>query len=111
MNTKTKDLIFDIANIIFISLFSLMVFYPFYFVVVNSFNAQLGKGPALLFPKELFLRGYTGIFSTNNIFFAFIISSLRTITGTIIAVLICTIAAYSLRKKDLVYLSLIHISE
>ena len=99
----TADVIFDILNYAAITTLSLTIIYPFFYVVINSFNPLLTHGPAYLFPSKFSLRSYQIIFSDDTIFNAFIMSVLRTVVGVVATVFVCSTCAFALRKRDLLF--------
>ena len=101
MSSKMKEKIIDICIIMFMVIFSLLVFYPFYYVIINSFNARLMQGPALFWPGKLSVHSYITVFATDRLINAFLISASRTIIGLFTCVLLCAISAFALRKKEL----------
>ena len=84
-------------------LFSLAVIYPFYYTVMNSFNADIAKGPALLWPETISFKSYGIIFKTNQLVNAFIMSVTRTVLGIFGEIMVCSFCAYALRKRDLAF--------
>lgn len=103
MESRKIDKAVDIIIIICLVFFSLAVIYPFYYVVINSFNADIGKGPAILWPSKFYLKAYKLIFTTPKLFNAFLVSVSRTLVGTAVTVFVCSLCAYTLRKRNLAF--------
>lgn len=100
---KKKSSVSGIITYVFMTLFSLAVLYPFYYLVINSFNAEIVKGYALFTPRSFSVRGYEIIFTSDNLVNAFIISFLRSVLGIITVILFNSLAAFGLRKRELVF--------
>ena len=99
---KTRnDRLFYICNYTFLVLFSLLVAYPFYYLIINSFNMRLSYGPAYLFPGETTFKYYKAIFSNDNVINAFFVSVARTVLGITSAVFVTSMCAFALRKRNL----------
>ena len=76
---------------------------PFYYMVLVSFARyeDVAGGAFYLIPKSLDFSSYKLIFSDDTIPRAFIVSTLVTVIGTSVAMLITTSAAYALSKKGM----------
>ena len=86
------NLIFHIGFI----LLSLLSLFPFYTVIIGSFGTPTG----LIIPTTFTLEGYQQIIKFG-IGRAFSVSTAVTVVGTFISLLLTTIAAYVLSKKDM----------
>lgn len=94
---------FDAVNSSFMVLFSFMVLYPFWQVVVLSFSdgreaTTLGFH---LWPDIWTIEAYRFLFSSGEIIRPYMNSVLRTVLGTLLEVLFTILAAYPLAKKEL----------
>jgi putative aldouronate transport system permease protein len=99
---KTKqDRLFYFLNYTFLVIFSIMVAYPFYYLLINSFNMRLSYGPAYLFPAETTFKYYKAIFSNDNVINAFFLSVARTALGIATALFVTSMCAFALRKRNL----------
>lgn len=78
-----------------------VIVYPFYYAVLNSFNADLIRKPSFIWNANWTLRPYQTVFSDSGIITGFINSVLRTVLGTAIAVATCSLAAFALSKPHL----------
>jgi putative aldouronate transport system permease protein len=93
------DKIIDSGLYLLLILSSLSVLYPFYYVVINSFNANLKYGLVYFIPESLTFKNYEIIFSDNTLLRAIGVSALRTVLGTCLTVFNCAICAFALRKS------------
>lgn len=94
-------MIYDIVIYAGLILFSLAVLYPFYYTVMNSFNAHIAKGPALIWPEGFSVKSYQIIFQTDQLINAFVVSVSKTVTGIVTSLFCCSLCAYALRKRNL----------
>ena len=97
------DKVFDICNISILTLISLLTLYPFWdsFVVsISPLHVYLSN-PILLWPQEISLEAYRFILGLDELWSSYANSIFRTVVGTIINMLVTTMAAYVLSKSDL----------
>lgn len=85
----------------FFLFFSLLVLYPFYYIVVNSFNAQLMYGPVMYWPSELTMSNYVMVMSDATIVRSLLVSVLRVAVGSTAVVAVNSMCAFALRKRTL----------
>lgn len=97
--------VFDVCNVILLILFMVIVVYPFINVIAISFNegSDAVKGGIYLWPRKFTLANYQYVLSNSDIYRSTIVSVLRTVIGTVTAVLGNALLGY------IVSLSLIHI--
>ena len=88
-------------------LLTLVVVYPFYYLLINSFNETLVNKPEYLIVKNFTLQSYRSIFNDRSLLHSMFISASRTVIGAVTTVFICAMAAFSLRKKNLLFRSFI----
>ncbi|ERJ13653.1 carbohydrate ABC transporter permease [Haloplasma contractile] len=95
--------IFSIINYTVLILFGLACLYPFLNVIAVSFSepGKVISGQVSLFPKGFNFVGYKYVFKNEQFFQSLKISILVTTLGTLISVMVMTLAAYPLSKKDL----------
>ena len=76
---------------------------PFYYMVVVSFAPyqDVAGGAFYLIPRHIDFASYALIFEDTAIPRAFLVSTLVTIVGTGVSMLVTTSAAYALSKKGL----------
>ena len=76
---------------------------PFYYMLVVSFARyqDVAGGAFYLIPKHIDLASYALIFADDTIPRAFLVSTVVTVVGTAVSMLVTTSAAYALSKKGL----------
>lgn len=87
---KTKgDIVFGILNYTVFGLFTLICFYPFYYLIINSVSANdlSSNGSINFLPSQLHLENYKQVLQLKGLGFAALVSVGRTIIGTICTVL------------------------
>lgn len=104
-NTNTPSEKFFVGFVyIFIGLFALLCFIPFYLIYVDSFanESVLAKGLTFI-PKNFSLDAYKFLFSSDQIYRSFGISVFITVVGTTLSVLITSMYAYVASHKKIKY--------
>lgn len=95
--------IFDIFNVTVLGLAAIIMLVPFIHVLAASFTSveeYLSKD-FILFPTTFSLESYRYIFSTGTILHGLMVSSLVTIAGTCMNLLMSVLTAYPLAHRDL----------
>ncbi|MGL5356929.1 MAG: carbohydrate ABC transporter permease [Cetobacterium sp.] len=101
---KTKgEKIFDLFNIIVMVVFSFVIIYPIWYIVVLSLNDSQDaiKGGIYWFPRSFSFDNYIAVFQNKQIFKAFGITILKTSVGIITHILFTSMVAYGISKQDL----------
>lgn len=100
---KRQFSIFNILNYIFLTLFGLSMIYPFIYILVYSLNDGKDSmmGALYFFPRKFTFENYVEVFDNARIWQAYKITLLRTVLGTVLHVLLCTLMAYALSKKTM----------
>lgn len=102
---RQKDLVFD--SVIYVVLFIIMLtmLYPFYYVLIASFNKGSDSllGGVYLWPRNFTLENYRVFMDDPKWVKAFLISVLRTVSGTLLGLLLTSIVAYGLSHRDLLF--------
>lgn len=95
--------LFSIVNFTLLALIALVTVLPFIHVVAGSFttSAEMAMKKFVLIPTDWSLEAYRFIFSTNTIFRAMAVSIGVTALGTAFSMLITSLMAYGLSRKDL----------
>jgi putative aldouronate transport system permease protein len=98
-----ENRVFNVFNIIFMSLFALVIIFPIWDIVVASFSSpdSLSKPGIRVWPEEFSLESYKLVFQDDTIWNAFLISILKTVVGVITHVMFTAMVAYGMSKKDL----------
>lgn len=97
--------VFNIVNIIILSMITLIVIVPIWSVVMNSFVSQAEitrRGVFILIPEKWDLSAYKIILGTrSNIYNAYLNTLFVVIVGTFLNMVMTTTLAYGLSKKEL----------
>lgn len=105
---STGDIIFDIFLYIFFVLLSISIIYPFYMLLVQSFDTKMALMGRLQFaPRQFTLDNYIKVFRNKSIITGFGVSIYATICGTAAALLVTSLGAYAISKKELPFRSFI----
>lgn len=98
------DRVFNLINITVLSLLTIIIVFPVWNVVVNSFSSgkAIAEGRSLFWPTEFSLENYKAVLNDTSIWSAFIISVLKTVIGVICHVLFCSMVAYGMSKNYLI---------
>ncbi len=90
-------------NIIFLSLLSICALYPMYYVLMASFSDSgrlMSHSGLLLYPDGFSLQGYKVIIDNANIWTGYGNTLFIVIIGTIISLVVTSMAAYPLSRKS-----------
>lgn len=111
-----EDKIFDIVIYLFCTIVLFATIYPFYYILVISFNEGIDAsvGGIYWFPRKFTLENYQKFFTDIKWLKGLGVSVLRTLVGTTLSVLFTTLVSYALSFRDLLgrkrYMTLIIIS-
>jgi len=102
LKRKNKITVFDLVNNTLLLLVALVCIYPFLYIffVSVSDGTYLARGEVTFFPKGFQLKSFSYILSEKrfNVFGGLINSSLYTIFGTLVGVIVTYITAYVLSR-------------
>ncbi|MCE3202431.1 carbohydrate ABC transporter permease [Paenibacillus sonchi] len=102
---RQKDLLLD--SIIYTVLFIIMLtmLYPFYYVLIASFNKGSDSllGGVYLWPRSFTLENYKMFLDDPKWYRAFIVTVVRTVSGTALGLLLTSLVAYGLSHRDLLF--------
>lgn len=103
IKTSTGEKIFTVFNYAFIALLCLIMLYPFWHVVMQSFSSmeETLKGGVFLYPKGFNLDTYRSVFNNPQVYTGFATSIMVTIVGTVFGTLLTAMTAYPLSKSRL----------
>lgn len=107
---KPGDIVFDILNYLFFSLFTLTCVFPFYYLFINTIsdNKLVQKGAINFLPKGFHIQNYLALSNVNDLGNAFIVSVTRTILGTALMVLATAFVGYIVTKQEMWHRSLFY---
>jgi ABC-type sugar transport system, permease component len=105
MKKLREDRIVDIVIYIMLGLVGVITIYPFYYTVICSFNEgiDLMKGGIYLWTRKFTLANYQLFLSDISWTHAFLVSSARTILGTLCCVSFTSIFSYALSRNNLMF--------
>jgi putative aldouronate transport system permease protein len=94
---------FDLFNLAFMTLWCLITFYPFWYVLVMSFNtgADAARGPVWFWPRAFTLENYRFVLQYQRLQLAFLVTVARCLAGPVISVVVTIMAAFSISKRYL----------
>jgi len=103
MAKRYKNGAFDYFNICIMILISFIMLYPFWYVLIVSLNdnSVMSYIKLSFLPKAVTFKNYEVIFTTHAIVNGFVISILRTVVGTTLAILANAALAFGLSNKTL----------
>ena len=95
---------FDLINILFLFILSLIFLYPFWYVVVCSItDPSLLRGSTgfVLLPKGITFAGYRVCFRNPNIWSGYYNTLIYVVSGTFISMVLTTLGGYALSRPGL----------
>ncbi|EJW17949.1 carbohydrate ABC transporter permease [Paenibacillus alvei] len=97
------DRILTVFIYVFLILLAFSAFYPFWNSLVISFNDGMdtSKGGITFWPRQFSLENYRIVFEDARLMNGFVVAALRTVIGTVSAILCTSIFAYGMSKREL----------
>lgn len=104
-----KEKIFSSFIYIFIAIFTLFCFIPFWLVIINSFAAEesIQKFGYQFIPDKFSLFSYLFLFQGKQIFYSYATTITVTVVGTVLALLITAMFAYTISNQRVKYRNII----
>lgn len=95
--------IFNVLNIVLLTLVSVVCLYPLVYVFVCSISngAAVDAGKVLLIPKDITLQAYNEVLKNKLFWTSYANTLFYTFVGTAFSMLVSTPAAYALSKRHL----------
>ncbi|GBF75613.1 hypothetical protein PA598K_04032 [Paenibacillus sp. 598K] len=106
MHRRTvEDRVVDTVNTGLLLLMALVTMYPFYYLIIISFNNGLDSslGGIYFWPRAFTLSNYEKFLSDPKWLMAFGVSGLRTVVGAAITIFFTCLTAYGLAYRNLVF--------
>jgi putative aldouronate transport system permease protein len=106
VDTRVKgsqaDRIFDIVNVVLVSIIFILVLYPLIYILSASVSDPyaVSNGAMWLYPVNFTWEGYEKIFASSEIWNGYKNAIIYTITGTLVNVVLTVMAAYPLSRKN-----------
>ena len=103
-NHSLSDRLFDLMLTVFLGGVFLVTFYPFWNILVVSLNdaTDAVRGGLYWWPREFTLDSYRTIFRNGELINSVKVTVLRTIIGTPLSVIVISMMAFALSKRDLI---------
>lgn len=92
---------FLVFNTIFFCLVLFLCLFPIWYVAIQSLSDSYKAINAVFWPIGFTFQNYVELFSMPDIFQAFVVSVLRTVTGTVLTVLASMLLGYAFSKQDI----------
>ncbi|MDO3413338.1 carbohydrate ABC transporter permease [Saccharibacillus sp. CPCC 101409] len=101
-NATRGDKVFDICNVILMSLVLIVTLYPFLNVLAISLNdsADSVRGGITIIPRVFTFENYQQIFQYDGLITGLRNSIIRTVAGTLLGLLSASMLAYTLSRPD-----------
>ncbi|QAY59078.1 carbohydrate ABC transporter permease [Microbacterium protaetiae] len=95
--------VFTVVNVVVLTAFALVCLLPFVNVLASSLATpgELATRPFVLWPRTFSLEAYRYILSTPTIFRALGVSTIVTVGGTLVSLILTAFMAYALSKRHL----------
>lgn len=102
---RQKDRLLDSLIYAILSVIALSMLYPFYYVLIASFNqgADTLLGGVYLWPRKLTLENYQIFLEDPKWYRAFLVTVARTLSGTGLGLLLTSLVAYGLSHPQLLF--------
>lgn len=103
IKTSPGERIFTVFNYCFFILLCLLMVYPFWHVLMQSFSSMEAalRGGVFLYPKDFNLDTYISVFKNPRIYSGFATTLMVTIVGSAVGTLVTAMTAYPLSKSRL----------
>ena len=99
------DWFLDVSKVVFLVFVTVICVYPFWNIFIGSINDATDalRGGLYFLPRKLSLASYQDILSRATFLHGVLITVLRTMIGTPLAVLVTTALAFVLSRKELLF--------
>lgn len=101
---KKQDIVFPVVNALFLCLMMFITLYPVLNTVAISFNDGIDavRGGIGIWPRVFSVEAYRSLLTDEQIYNAFFISVARTVITTILNVVLTSMLAFTLSRKEYV---------
>lgn len=101
--TSPGDRVFDIVNLILMTILLVITLYPFIYVIMYSFSDPTkAYGKILFWPQGFTLASYKQCFDSPNVISGFLVSVARATLGPFCTMIVIYYGAYALSKRKLI---------
>ncbi len=100
---KVRDVVFNIINYSFFTLFVLSCIFPIYYIFINTIsnNELVQVGAIKFFPRGIHFDNYIALKNVSNLLNSLLVSVSRTVLGTVVMVAASGFVGYLVTKKEL----------
>jgi putative aldouronate transport system permease protein len=100
-----EDLVVDLVVYFILIAVFILIFYPFYYAVIISFNEGVDatRGGIYFWPRKFTLENYGAVFNNSLLLSGFSVTILRTVVGTILSLFCTSIFAFTLSHRKLIF--------
>ncbi len=101
--TKPGDVLFNVLNYLFFTLFTLTCIFPFYYLFINTISDSdlVKRGLINFYPKGINFNNYLALKSVNDLGYAFVVTISRTIIATVLMVVASAFVGYLVTKQEM----------
>lgn len=101
--TTVGDVIFNIFNYAFFTIFTLSCIFPFYYLFINTIsdNSLVKRGLINFYPKGINIDNYLALREVGDLGASFIVTISRTLIGTILMVIASAFVGYLVTKQEM----------
>ena len=94
--------VFDVINTVFLGVLALTMLYPFWYELALSLAdaEKVAISKVYIWPEVVSLESYANVLSSKYIYYGYFWTIVRTVVGTVVALLLGFHFAYALSKKD-----------
>jgi putative aldouronate transport system permease protein len=98
-----SDIIFNIINYTFFTIFTLLCVYPFYYLFINTIsnNDFSARGLVTFIPKGIHFSNYMQVLKLKGLGQAALVSLGRTVIGTLLTVMASAFLGYLFTQKEM----------
>ncbi|RKI41499.1 carbohydrate ABC transporter permease [bacterium D16-51] len=101
--TTPVDIVFNVFNYLFFTIFTLSCIFPFYYLFINtvSDNELVRKGLVNFYPRGFNIDNYLALREVGDLGTSFLVSLSRTVIGTVLMVLASAFVGYLVTKQEM----------
>lgn len=105
MKHKRQGWVFDTVNTIIMGIVIVIMLFPFLHILAISLNEarDSAAGGIGIWPRIFSTDSFEAVFRYQGILESFLVSAARTIVGTMITLIVTSVASYVMTKKNLVF--------
>ncbi len=103
IKSSKGERVFDFFNVTLMAVYAFICLYPFLYVIILSLNdgKDAMRGGIYFWPRVWTLDNYATLFQDKRLLGSFLISVIRTVSGIALSMIVNSMYAYALTKKDL----------